>query len=454
MAALQHRNGSYRVIFRYHGKQHSFTLGDVSKVEAEKKSAFVDYLLLRLEQRLAVIPPGIGIVEYLQFDGKPKETDIPDRISLAKLRDRYLETHEHSLEPTTVKGIRLHFRHIVGHLGSAFPVAELSLADLQGYVNKRANAKGTNGRHLSPATIKKEIVTLRTAWNWAVKMKLVAGRFPYDGLRYPKSAEKPPFMTRVEIERQITTGGLTAAEKTDLWDSLYLEFDDIAALLAHVEANALQPFVHPMVCFAAHTGARRSEILRARLIDLDLASKFVTIHERKRVKGRATTRRVPLSPFLIEVLKNWLTVHPGGPMLFCQCQVVERSNKRSILTGYKDQKTRPKTVADRLALLTTRPKVALSPLTTDEAHHHLKRALAESKWQHLRGWHTLRHSFISALASRGVDQRLIDEFVGHQSEEQRRRYRHLYPSVKQQVIAQVFGNGSVPRANRVRIRVG
>ena len=43
------------------------------------------------------------------------------------------------------------------------------------------------------------------------------------------------------------------------------------------------------------------------------------------------------------------------------------------------------------------------------------------------------------LASKGIDQRLIDDFVGHMSEEQRRRYRHLWPSVKENAIAQVFG---------------
>src|SRR5205085_11832995 len=35
----------------------------------------------------------------------------------------------------------------------------------------------------------------------------------------------------------------------------------------------------------------------------------------------------------------------------------------------------------------------------------------------LKGWR----------ASRGVDQRLIDGWVGHQTEEQRKRYRHLLP---------------------------
>lgn len=62
-----------------------------------------------------------------------------------------------------------------------------------------------------------------------------------------------------------------------------------------------------------------------------------------------------------------------------------------------------------------------------------------SKWRVLNGWHVFRHSFISALASSGTDQRVIDEFVGHSTEEQRRRYRHIFPDVKQKAIAAAFG---------------
>jgi hypothetical protein len=38
-----------------------------------------------------------------------------------------------------------------------------------------------------------------------------------------------------------------------------------------------------------------------------------------------------------------------------------------------------------------------------------------------------------------VDQRVIDEVVGHQSEEQRKHYRHLYPGVMREAISRVFG---------------
>jgi hypothetical protein len=43
------------------------------------------------------------------------------------------------------------------------------------------------------------------------------------------------------------------------------------------------------------------------------------------------------------------------------------------------------------------------------------------------------------MTSEGVDQRVIDEVVGHQSEEQRKRYRHLYPKVLKEAIGRVFG---------------
>lgn len=277
------------------------------------------------------------------------------------------------------------------------------------------------GRKLS-TTIHKEIVTLRTAWNWAVKMKFVVGRLPNDGLRYPKTSEKSPFQTRQEIERHIASG-LTEAEQARLWDALYLPIEDMAELLRFVKIAATQPFVYPMFCFAAHTGARRSEILRTKIADVDFTGQAATIHEKKRVRGKTTTRRVPLSPFLVGVLEEWLTNHPGGPYLFAQESMVARSKKRSATTGHQGQKSRATTTGGRAATVRARDASAPGPLTPYEAHDHFKRTLAQSEWNTMRGWHVLRHSFCSALAAKGVDQRVIDDIMGHQTEDMRRRYR-------------------------------
>ena len=441
MSGIQKRNDSYRILFRYQGKQHALTLGSVTEVEAETKAAQVDYLLMRLKQRLAVLPPGVDIVEFIELDGRVLPPASPEiqKTTLAALRDAYIAANEASLEPNTLKCIHIHFRHLEKHFGAEFCISDLQLSDLQGYVNQRAKAAGRNGRKLSSVTIQKELVTLCTAWNWSVKSKLVAGPFPNDGLRYPKTTEKPAFQTREEIQRRIKTGRISDAERAEMWEALYLTTHEIEQLLEHVKANATQPFIYPMLCFAAHTGARRSEIIRVQIADVDFTGKTVIIREKKRVRAKTTTRRVPLSAFLIDVLNDWLESHPGGPYLFCQEGTVAHSKKRSSTTGHKGQRLRATTSAKRLVGVHSREATEAGPLTPDEAHDHLQRSLSESEWKEIRGWHCLRHSFVSACASRGVDQRLVQAWAGHMSPEMSKRYAHLYPSTQAEAIASVFG---------------
>lgn len=441
MASLQKKGDGWYCQFVHHGKRHTFSIGQVSSDEAETKAAQVDYLLMRLNQRLIQIPPGMNVVDFIRFDGKPPAAfSLPEQIALADLRDRYLATHEASLEPSTVYGIRLHFKQLAGVLGEKFPIAELALADLQRFVDKRAKDKGKNGRTMAPASIKSQIVTLRTAWNWAEKMKMVAGRFPYDGLRYPKSTEKPPFQTRAEIERRIKAGRLAKAEIADLWDSLYLLRPEIDDLLAIVRKQAAHRWIYPAVVFVAHTGARRSETVRVQVHDVDFDNNTVLIHEKKRVRGQRSTRRVSLSPLLRQVLREWLETHPGGPNLFCHAETVARSKKRSATTGHQHGKDRAKSLNGRLVTVTRRTAVPVGqPITRDEFHDHFKRTLADTKWSVIKGAHALRHSFCSNLAMKGVDQRIIDEFLGHQTEQQRKRYRHLAPHTKAEALSLVFG---------------
>lgn len=84
MASLQQHNGSYRVIFRNRGKQHCVPIGKVSAEEAKAKAAQVEYLLLRLEQRLIELPPEVDIAEFVRFDGKPP----PGAVTPARLLPR------------------------------------------------------------------------------------------------------------------------------------------------------------------------------------------------------------------------------------------------------------------------------------------------------------------------------------------------------------------------------
>jgi integrase len=439
MAGLQRKGESWYCTFRYLGKRYTFTIGPVPDRIAEAAGRKVDLLLYRLKQRLVEIPSGVSVVDFVQFDGKPASAAPPDSHSLGEFRDKYLATHRASLEKTTIDGIELHFGYYVEAWGEKCPINELSLLKLQEYVDARTKDAGMNGRKVSAGTIKKEIVTLRTAWNWAKRAKIVKEAFPYVGLRYPRTTEKPPFMTRAEVERKIKTGGLTKGEEADLWDAMYPTTEETKSILKLIKDKEAQPFLYPMVGFAAYTGARRSEIIRVKLVDLELSNKVVTVHEKKRVKGKTTTRRVPITPVLEKILREWLKRHPGGPHLFCQTAVVRRSKKRSPTTGHQNGDDRASTLAGRQATVVARATMPIEPLTPSEAHIHLKRALSDTDWSEVRGWHFFRHGFISACASNGIDQRFIEEFAGHMSEEISRRYRHLYPSTKYEAIKKVFG---------------
>jgi hypothetical protein len=56
MASLQKKNDTYYCQFLYHRKRHTFTVGRVSEAEAQAKARQVEYLLMRLKQRLVRLP--------------------------------------------------------------------------------------------------------------------------------------------------------------------------------------------------------------------------------------------------------------------------------------------------------------------------------------------------------------------------------------------------------------
>lgn len=429
-------SGNYFICFRLGKKKFKRSLKTTSKKTADSRVARLEENLRDIERGRLAVPENADLVTFLLSDGRvPEPMAVSPQVTLKGLFDAYFKAiPSGSLEDSTISGMETHQKHLQKILKASFPINKLSLEHLQDYVTKRSKAKGRKGS-LSPATCKKEVVTLRTVWNWGLRMKLVEHPFPSRGLKYPKGSEKPPFMSFAEVVDR--TRGMKAAEAALLWESVYLPVDEIEPLLQHVASNCT-PFVHPMFCFGFHTGARRSEMLRAKVSDVDLKNGWVTIHERKKAHDKKTTRRVPISATLHAVLKDWLANHPGGTALFCHGPVVARSKKRSLTTGHTG-KGRGSILAQRQKSVRVRSTLPIGPVTGDEAHDYFKSALAGTKWGKLKGWHVMRHSFISALACKGVDQRIIDDFTGHQTEEQRRRYRHLLPATTKQAIAAVFG---------------
>lgn len=339
MAFLENRNGKFRIKFRYEGRQYSRSLKTKSEQKAKLAKGQIERNLKLVSLGLLHVPESCDIFDFF-LTGKdtPKPTkeqrakDVKRQgsanLSIERLFNLYFDAFlKESIEENSYGMLQTHRNNLQRVIGKRTRVADFGTGDIQKYVDKRSKEKGRRGT-VQATTIRKEVTTLSTIFAWAVANGHLESTPEKKTVRYPKGKEKPPFQTWQEIEKRIGRGGLSENEVADLWECLFLNTSEVANLLKHVKLNARHGFIYPAFAFAAHTGARRSEIARSQIADLDFDSEMITIRELKRVRGMQTTRRVPMSPFLKRVLSGWLEDHPGGQMTFSMPERVERSRKK------------------------------------------------------------------------------------------------------------------------------
>jgi len=414
MASVQRDpGGNFHVTFRFGGQRFKRSLKTKHQRKAIAAASHVEENIRLVEAGRLKLPDDVDIAIFLLSDGnlqqKPKASKT---IRLKDLLTRFeQETPVDSLEPTTLKLMGVHMRHVTRILGGGTHLRSIKTATLQQYVTRRSHEPGQRGRKVSGTTIRKEVATFGALWSWAEAHEYVTGAFPRKGLVFPKHEEKPPFQTFTQINRHVKVNHLTTEQAAPLWDCVFLDTKELCELLLHVQETSYYDFLHPMCALAAYTGARRSELCRSLVADFDFEDATFTIRERKRARSQRTTRKVPMAEPVRSVLLDWLNIKPPSPFMFPEDHRFLRQRKVQPMEG---------------------------AVTPDEASHHLQQTLSNSKWSVICGWHVFRHSFISNCASRGVDQRFIDQWVGHQTDEQRRRYRHLFPESQQAAIDSVF----------------
>jgi integrase len=402
---IHEESGVWKIGFRWEGKlyKRSLKTTDESRANGLKERASAN--LFDLEQGRLQVPPGADLLTFLLTDGKKTEPKVPSAkpLTLKGLFDAYEAALPSGAKShNTLSTEKVHRKHILRVLGEDTAAVALAPNDLQRYVNERSKEKGRRGRLLGAATIKKELGTLSSVWHWAKDSGLVKTEPPTKGLMLPKTREKEPFQTRKQIEQKIARGGLSVADVADLWASLYLEREEIDQILVRVKQKGRERWVYPMFVFVACTGARRSEAIRSCVEDFDFDNGILKVREKKRGKGNRTFRHIPISSVLAQAMKEWLSAHPGGQRTFCD-KVEEK-------------------------------------LSVNMTNHHFHWALEESEWfGKLAGWHVFRHSFASICARRRVDQRMIDKWMGHQTEAMRKRYQHLFPADEREQMSLVFG---------------
>ncbi len=148
MASLEKRNQTCRIVFMYGGKRHGFSLGTGDRREAGTLAGGVEKTLMRIEQKLLMVPTGVDIMTFVRNDGRVEEAaePAPEALTFAQFRDRYLAAHEGvGMESDSLRTVRIHLKHLATTLGERFPIRSLAASDLQGHIARRAAAKGAGG---------------------------------------------------------------------------------------------------------------------------------------------------------------------------------------------------------------------------------------------------------------------------------------------------------------------
>ncbi len=184
-------------------------------------------------------------------------------------------------------------------------------------------------------------------------------------------------------------------------DDVDIRFLEDAELVALVDAASAEPIWYAAIVLAADAGLRRGELRALRWADLnEVANKLVIARSRWRnietsPKSRKP-RTVPLTKRLGAALKAIRGTKLRGPY------VLSRADG--------------------------------GPFGAEFLYETIERLTRKAKLSEC-GWHTLRHTFITRLAMKGVPPKTIQELAGHASIATTMRYMHVVQGAADSAIA-------------------
>jgi site-specific recombinase XerD len=167
-------------------------------------------------------------------------------------------------------------------------LSQIRVVDINEYCAWRlSDAGGGNGHAVSKDTLKRDLTTLRHAFNWAVRSGYLE-RNPFDKVEKIRSDSKGK-----QIE--------------------YLKIDERDKLLD--TARETNSYLCPMIAVAAYTGMRQAEIINLRWEDIDFERRELIVRNRKehRTKDRED-RIIPIHEKLFAILQEIQNDKEEGPI--------------------------------------------------------------------------------------------------------------------------------------------
>lgn len=421
MASLRHTPaGSFIVCFRYQGQQFQRALKTKDPGAAKAAMGRVEDALYKLSTGDLAVPPGVSPGDFIVWGeaavakarkepeaAEPKEP-VP---TLGGLIEAYLHSNQGLKADTSLGTERSHLKTLKKCLAAKvnLPADRITRSDLDGVLRQRR-------KEVEPVTVKKERQTIMLLFAWAVRNSHLPASPAEDLETIRAGRNRDSFRTLEEVEEIVARGELADDEALKSWESLFLTQEEIGEILSLVKERARYDFIYPMFSIAAYTGMRRGEIVqRLRWPDVNFNRSFIVARSKKQSRqNEETSREITLHPELADILRAYRARRPKGQHVICSADT-------------------------------------LLPLTVYQAHDHFRRTLQGTRWERelpsgkkkvIIGFHTFRHSFASNMAMRGVDQRIINRWMGHQTQAMVQRYQHLFPSKLAEAIQAVSYNGS------------
>lgn len=400
MATLIRRIGArekiyWAIQFHYRGKPYKISLGTITDTQAKAVRERTQRRLTEVKSGILQPPSdGSDLAEFfvrgrlVTQSTKTEENHNGPGPDFETVCDTYLKSEEARISRNYLSTKRIHLSNFSEFLGPRVrrPLSELKLSDIEDYANRRRE-------EVAAKTVNDEISTFAHLFEYAIRHGYLAKNLAKEVPRFKEEGSLKKFRTLKEIQEEIARGGYSDSEANELYESCHLTGEEIQELLGICKEK--DPWLYPLLATIAFTGIRRGEATRLEWQHVDFARRILRVGSRKQsTKKELVGRDIEMHEKLVAVLKEYLKT--------CKGRYVFHENGQ--------------------------------PINPPDLHSRWGALVKGTKFDNLSGYHVLRHSFASNLAAQGVDQRIIDTFMGHQTEEMRKRYQHLFPERKNEAI--------------------
>lgn len=317
--------------FIHHGERHIRSWGAISKtVAAERDRKF------RVEVK----------------EGRHAEKSR--QITFEKFSEKYLEYIKVNKKPNTHRKYGFSIKMLMPHFTGVL-IEKIHALAVEKYKSERKK------QGAMPATINRDVATLRNMLNLAVEWKYLK-KNPIEGIKTFKEQNQA------------------------MWA---LGHDEEQRLLVECEKSAQRKeakYLRDLVVFALNSGMRQAEIFRLRVEDIDLSARSLTVHETK----NGYSRKVPINERLFEVLQRRIAGQRNGWIFF-------------------------NSEGGPLTVLTNAYWYAVKQAGLEK--------VVNGRRVRFR-FHDCRHTFGTRLGEAGVDLKTLMEIMGHRTHTMAMRYQH------------------------------